>query len=127
MLPQADDVAENARFYLYLDEDWETVLAADTCNDKLALAKWSSSSLRGQFHPLRHTVSQVSGWAGRGVVVGQPGQRTGSHGHVGSRLYCSRVGEVGPDSSGSDIGDRHIASAASARYCCLPVCPCLLL
>lgn len=57
--PQGEDVSENARFYLYLDEDWDGVMEAETCGEKAAMAKWASSSLRGQFHPLRHTVTQV--------------------------------------------------------------------
>jgi hypothetical protein len=57
--PLQDDVHEGARFYLYLDEDWEEAVAMRECRDKLRLAKWTSSSLRGMFHPIRHTVSQV--------------------------------------------------------------------
>jgi hypothetical protein len=50
-------VSEGARFFLYLDEDWEDAVAAPTCEEKLKYSKWQSASLRGG-PPLRHAVSQ---------------------------------------------------------------------
>jgi hypothetical protein len=50
-------MSEGARFFLYLDEDWEDAMAAPTCQERLKYAKWQSASLRNG-PPLRHAVSQ---------------------------------------------------------------------
>lgn len=50
-------LSEGARFFLYLDEDWEDAVAAPTCEEKLRYAKWQSAALLGG-PPLRHAVSQ---------------------------------------------------------------------
>ncbi|TFJ83874.1 hypothetical protein NSK_004971 [Nannochloropsis salina CCMP1776] len=49
--------SNGARFFLYLDEDWEDALTAPTCQEKLKFAKWQSASLRSA-PPLKHAVSQ---------------------------------------------------------------------
>ena len=59
-LDQGGELSEGARFFLYLDEDWEDAMDAPTCEERLSYAKWQSATLRTG-PPLRHAVSQV-GW-----------------------------------------------------------------
>ncbi len=51
-------MSNGARFFLYLDEDWEDAVAAPTCEERLKYAKWQSASLVSG-PPLKHAVSQA--------------------------------------------------------------------